>query len=118
FSMIYIALQKEINQNELELIHKREAQDISLCLLSLLQNSIIEIDRNDTEKASLILNSNDGYLFLYSIIYSDVIDKQLKESGFNPNADSSLFALPTISSNISHIKVQQTNRNKPKFYET
>lgn len=118
FTMIFLALKSDIRKDELWTISEQESQDISLCILSLLQNSIIELDKKDAEKAVLILNTNDGYLFLYSIIYSETINKQLIESGFNSKADSSFFMLPTLGSNISHINVNQIDRKKPQFYET
>lgn len=121
FTMIFIVLENSISQSELEKIAKSESKDIVLCLLSLLQHSIIKLDKKDTEYADaavLMLNSNDGYLSLFSVIYSEKINNQLKESGFNPQADSSLFLLPTVTSSISHIKINQVNRNHPQFYET
>lgn len=117
-TMIFLVLQNKISQHELENVLESESKDISLCILSLLQNSIIELDNKGIEKAILLLNSNDNYLCLYSVIYSEKINIQLKESGFNPNADSSFFLLPTVTSNISHIKVHQINREQPQFFET
>lgn len=117
-TMIFLVLQNTISQYELQNVLDSESKDISLCILSLLQNSVIELDKQDTEKATLMLNSNNNYLFLYSVIYSEKIDIQLKESEFNPNTNSSLFLLPTVTSDISHIKVNQTNREQPQFYET
>lgn len=118
FTMIFLALQNSITQEELQNVLQDQSKDISLCILSLLQNSIIELDNTDTDKAVLILNSNDDYLCLYSVIYSEKINSQLKKSGYNPDADSTLFLLPTVTSDIYHIKVHQENRNKPQFYET
>ena len=117
-TMIFLVLQDKISQSELEAVLEAESKDIALCMLSLLQNSIIELDEKGVEKAVLILNSNEEYLCLFSIVYSEKINNQLKESGFNPNANSSLFLLPTVTSDVSQIKVHQTNRDYPQFYET
>lgn len=116
--LIFLVLQNKISQHELNNVLESESKDISLCILSLLQNSVIELDKQDTEKAVLMLNSNGNYLCLYSIIYSDKINFRLKESGFNSNADSSFFLLPTVTSDISKIKVNQISRERPQFYET
>lgn len=118
FTFLFLVLGEKIPEDELKLIHRKEEKDIALCILSLLQNSIIELDNKDIEKAVLILNSNDGYLYLFSIIYSDKINEKLIQSGYNPGADSSFFLLPAVGSNITHIKVHQEKREFPQFYET
>lgn len=118
FSLIYLVLIEDIEQEELQKVHTSEVNDVSLCMLSLLQTSILELDNKDVDKSVLILNSNKTSLFLYSIVFSEKINTQLVQSGFNSQADSSLFLMPVVSSNINHIEVKQTKRNELLFFET
>lgn len=118
FTILFITLKGDTTEEELTRVSVSEEKDVSLCILSLLQTSILELDKKDVDKAFLILNSNNEFLNLYSVIYSEKINNQLMESGFNPLADSSLFLVPAATSSITHIKVHQTNKDNPRFYET